>query len=130
MIDHLRDRGLGVDPVCRCWSCRRRGTSLAGSGPQSARRLRDEQVMPLIEQVHAESGGTCGARRIIRALRRKGHEVACCTVERLMAELVIEGVIRGRRRRTTLPEPSAPPRRTWSTATSPPPGPTSSGCRT
>ncbi|MGK7235850.1 transposase [Streptomyces hygroscopicus] len=27
--------------------------------------------MPLIEQVHAESGGTYGARRITRALRRK-----------------------------------------------------------
>ncbi|WP_159402032.1 IS3 family transposase, partial [Streptomyces hygroscopicus] len=70
--------------------------------PKSARRLRDEQLMPLIEQVHAESGGTYGARRITRALRRKGHEVARCTVERLMAELGIEGVIRGRRRRTTI----------------------------
>ncbi|MFB7111085.1 IS3 family transposase [Streptomyces sp. NPDC056291] len=30
-----------------------------------------------------------------RALRRKGVEVARCTVERLMAELGIEGVIRG-----------------------------------
>jgi transposase InsO family protein len=37
-----------------------------------------------------------------------GHEVARCTVERLMAELGLEGVIRGRRRRTTVPEPSAP----------------------
>jgi len=34
--------------------------------------------------------------------------VARCTVERLMAELGLEGVIRGRRRRTTIPEPSAP----------------------
>jgi helix-turn-helix protein/integrase-like protein len=76
--------------------------------PKSARRLRDEQLMPLIEQVHAESGGTYGARRITRALRRKGQEVARCTVERLMGELGLEGVIRGRRRRTTVPEPSAP----------------------
>ncbi len=36
--------------------------------------------MPLIEQVHAESGGTYGARRITRALRRKRHEAARCTV--------------------------------------------------
>ncbi|TFV29896.1 transposase [Streptomyces sp. T1317-0309] len=86
--------------------------------------------MPLIEQVHAESGGTYGARRITRALRRKNVGVACCTVERLMAELGIEGVIRGRRRRTTIPEPSAPARRTWSTATSPRDGPTSCGLRT
>jgi transposase InsO family protein len=76
--------------------------------PKSARRLRDEQLMPLIEQVHAESGGTYGVRRITRALRRKGVDVARCTVERLMRELGLEGVIRGRRRRTTVPEPSAP----------------------
>ncbi|MGX4695237.1 IS3 family transposase [Streptomyces sp. JNUCC 63] len=76
--------------------------------PKSARRLRDEQLMPLIERVHTESGGTYGARRITRALRREGVVVARCTVERLMAELGLEGVIRGQRRRTTIPEPSAP----------------------
>jgi hypothetical protein len=64
--------------------------------------------MPLIEPVHAESGGTYGARRITRALGRRGHGVARCTVERLMTELGLEDVIRGRRRRTTVPEPSAP----------------------
>ncbi|MER7055971.1 MULTISPECIES: IS3 family transposase [unclassified Streptomyces] len=64
--------------------------------------------MPLIEQAHAESGGTYGARRITRTLRRKDVDVARCTVERLMAELGLEGVMRGRRRRTTIPEPSAP----------------------
>jgi len=69
--------------------------------------VRDEQLMPLIEEIHAESAGTYGARRITRALRRKGVDVARCTVERLMAELDIEGVIRGRRRRTTISEPSA-----------------------
>ncbi|RZB19462.1 hypothetical protein StrepF001_11720 [Streptomyces sp. F001] len=70
--------------------------------------LRDEQLVPLIVQVHDESGATYGARRITRALKRKGVEVARCTVERLMAELGIEGVIRGQRRRTTIPEPTAP----------------------
>lgn len=64
--------------------------------------------MPLIEQVHAESGGTYGTRRITRVLRRRGHEVAHCTVERLMVALGLEGVIRGRLHRTTAPESSAP----------------------
>jgi transposase InsO family protein len=76
--------------------------------PKSVRRLRDEGLTPLIEQVHAESGGTYGARRITRALRRKGVDVARCTVERLMRELGLEGVIRGQRRKTTVLEPSAP----------------------
>ncbi|MGW7600493.1 IS3 family transposase [Streptomyces antimycoticus] len=108
VIDHLRDNGLGVDPVCRVLELSPSTYFARKKRPKSARRLRDEQLMPLIEQVHAESGGTYGARRITRALRRKGHDVARCTIERLMAELGIEGVIRGQRRRTTIPEPSAP----------------------
>lgn len=108
MIDHLRERGLGVDPVCRVLELSPSTYFARKKRPKSARRLRDEQLMPLIEEVHAESGGTYGARRITRALRRKGHGVARCTVERLMAGLGLEGVIRGRRRRTTIPEPSAP----------------------
>ncbi|MGW1160239.1 IS3 family transposase [Streptomyces sp. NPDC002519] len=80
--------------------------------PQEAdevgRRLRDEQLMPLIEEVPAESGGTYDARWITWAPRRKSVEVARCTVERLMAEPGLEGVIRGQRRADHLPEPSAP----------------------
>ncbi|MFI6086299.1 IS3 family transposase [Streptomyces sp. NPDC051217] len=108
VIDHLRANGLGVDPVCRVLELSPSTYFARKKRPKSARRLRDEQLMPVIEQVHAESGGTYGARRITRALRRKGVEVARCTVERLMAERGLEGVIRGRRRRTTIPEPSAP----------------------
>ncbi|MFF3488201.1 IS3 family transposase [Streptomyces sp. NPDC002701] len=108
MIDHLRANGLGVDPVCQVLELSPSTYFAHKKRPKSARRLRDEQLMPVIEQVHAESGGTYGARRITRALRRKGVEVARCTVERLMAERGLEGVIRGRRRRTTIPESSAP----------------------
>ncbi|WP_175647789.1 IS3 family transposase [Streptomyces cyaneochromogenes] len=57
----------------------------------------------MIEEVHAESGGTYGARRITHALKRKGIVVARCTVERLMAELGLEGITRGQRSRTTVP---------------------------
>jgi putative transposase len=38
-----------------------------------------------------------------QALRRKGIAVARCTVERLMRELGITGVTRGKARRTTIP---------------------------
>ncbi|MCX4537930.1 IS3 family transposase [Streptomyces sp. NBC_01669] len=85
MINHLRDKGLGVDPVCRVLELSPSTYFARKKRPKSARRLRDEQLMPLIEQVHAESGGTYGARRITRALCRKGVDVARCTVERLMA---------------------------------------------
>ncbi|MGI5440497.1 IS3 family transposase [Streptomyces shenzhenensis] len=106
-MDHLRDRGLGFDPVCRVLELSRSTYFARKKRPESARRLRDDQLMPVIEEIHAESGGTHGVR-ITRALLGKGVDVARCTVGRLMAELGLEGVIRGQRRRTTVPEPSAP----------------------
>lgn len=108
MIDHLRQMDLGVDPICRVLELSPSTYFARRKRPKSARRLRDERLMPMIEEIHAQSGGTYGARRITRALRRKGVEAARCTVARLMAELDLEGVIRGQRRRTTIPEPSAP----------------------
>ncbi|MGX4694682.1 IS3 family transposase [Streptomyces sp. JNUCC 63] len=108
MIDHLRDKGLGVDPVCRVLDLSPSTYFARKTRPKSARRLRDEELIPLVTAVWEDSGRTYGARRVTRALVRAGHQVARCTVERLMRELGIEGVIRGRRRRTTVPEPSAP----------------------
>ncbi|MEW1701078.1 IS3 family transposase, partial [Streptomyces sp. NPDC091278] len=93
MIDHLRQKGLGVDPVCRVLELSPSTYFARKKRPKPARQLRDEQFMPLIEEIHAESGGTYGACRITHALRRKGVVVARCTVERLMAELGLEGVI-------------------------------------
>jgi transposase InsO family protein len=108
VIDHLRDKGLGVDPVCRVLELSPSTYFARKTRPKSARRLRDEELIPLVTAAWEDSGRTYGARRVTRALVRAGHQVARCTVERLMGELGIEGVIRGRRRRTTIPEPSAP----------------------
>ncbi|MGW7369452.1 IS3 family transposase [Streptomyces sp. NPDC054841] len=107
VINHLRD-DFGVEPVCReldlsvsAYNARRRR-------PASARHLRDERLVEHIRRIHAASGETYGARRVHRQLRREGVHAARCTVERLMREDGLEGVIRGQRRRTTIPEPSAP----------------------
>ncbi|MGW1128047.1 IS3 family transposase [Streptomyces sp. NPDC002526] len=94
--------GAGAKRAGRCTACRRRSRHTPGrTGAGRASTSRS------IEEIHAELGGTYGARRITRVLARKGVEVAHCTVERLMAGLGLEGVIRGRRCRTTVPEPSA-----------------------
>ena len=45
-----------------------------------------------------------GARKVWKQLKREGIEVARCTVERLMRVLGIQGVVRGRRVRTTIPD--------------------------
>jgi transposase InsO family protein len=49
-----------------------------------------------------------GARKIWRQLRRGGVVVARCTVERLMRQLGIAGVVRGKPRRTTVADPAKP----------------------
>jgi putative transposase len=46
--------------------------------------------------------GTYGRRKMTSHLRRHGHRVAACTVDRLMRE-GMSGVIRARKHRTTIP---------------------------
>ncbi|XQE84993.1 IS3 family transposase [Streptomyces microflavus] len=102
-------------------SQRSRGRSrLPGAGAVAVDVLRPQEaaeVRPPAPRRTAHAADRRGPRRVGRHLRRppdhtglgrKGVEVARCTVERLMAELGLEGVIRGRRRRTTVSEPSAP----------------------
>src|SRR6266511_1443575 len=55
----------------------------------------------------AETVGVYGARKVWRQLGREGISVARCTVERLMRELGLQGVRRGKARRTTTPDQAA-----------------------
>jgi len=48
-----------------------------------------------------------GARKVWRQLRRDGITVARCTVERLMGELGLRGVVRGKPKRTTIADAQA-----------------------
>jgi transposase InsO family protein len=76
--------------------------------PLSARAVRDTKLKVEIARVHAEHFGVYGARKVWRQLHREGVAVARCTVERLMGELHLEGVRRGKPRRTTTPDAAAP----------------------
>ena len=49
----------------------------------------------------------CSVRKVWRQLNREGIRVAKCTVERLMQAMGIQGVVRGRRLKTTIPAPAA-----------------------
>lgn len=60
-----------------------------------------------IARVHEENFRVYGARKVWRQLHREGVDVARCTVERLMRELGLEGVRRGKKRRTTTPDETA-----------------------
>ena len=73
-----------------------------------ARVKRDAALMPEIQRVFDENFQVYGVRKVWRQLLREGHEVARCTVERLMRKMGLEGVIRGKRVRTTVPDKAAP----------------------
>ena len=71
----------------------------------SARTIRDEELLVEIRRVWEGKGRKLyGAEKVWKELRREGVEVARCTVERLMREHGMSGVVAKRRRpRTTIP---------------------------
>ena len=73
----------------------------------SVRAHRDLVLKPEIEGVFAENFEVYGARKVWRQLNREGVAVARCTVERLMADLGLQGVIRGKPVRTTMQDKAA-----------------------
>lgn len=77
----------------------------AHSRPPSARSRRDEELTEKIRRIHTDNYGVYGARKVHAALVREGHEVARCTVERLMRQVGLRGVIRAKSPRTTRPAP-------------------------
>jgi putative transposase len=102
-IDQHRDR-YGVEPICRVLPIAPSAYYQQTKRPRSARAVRDAQLKVEIRRIHAEHFGVYGARKVWRQLHREGIVVARCTVERLMRELGLEGVRRGKARRTTTPD--------------------------
>jgi putative transposase len=106
-IDDYRGR-FGVEPICRVlpiapstyyeMKARQRDPSRL---PQRA--IRDEEIKPEIRRVHADNYGVYGARKVWKQLNREGIKVARCTVARLMREMGLRGVSRGKKVKTTQP---------------------------
>lgn len=70
--------------------------------PERARR--DAVLCEEIDRIWHENRRVYGARKVWRQLCREGTAVARCTVERLMRQLGLVGVVRGRKPRTTIPD--------------------------
>jgi len=102
-IDQHKHR-YGVEPICRVLPIAPSTYYDATRRPASARALRDQELKAEIGRVHGEHFGVYGARKVWRQLHREGIVVARCTVERLMGELGLEGVRRGKFHRTTTPD--------------------------
>lgn len=75
---------------------------------RSARAKRDELLMPHIERIWHANMQVYGAEKVWKQMNREDIAVARCTVERLMRRLGLEGVRRGKKVRTTVPDTSAP----------------------
>lgn len=108
MIDAHREE-FGVEPICRTLGVAP-STYYAVKGRKrkpSARTLRDRELLAQIRKVHQDNYGVYGVRKVWWALRREGIAVARCTVERLMAKDGLQGAVRGKKRRTTIPDGQA-----------------------
>ena len=99
----------GVEPMCRYLPiapstyyvhCQQR----RAPDSRSARAKRDALLCEEITRIWQDNHGLYGYRKLLHALRREGWDVARCTVERLMRTLGLQGVVRGRKVITTLPD--------------------------
>ena len=91
----------GVEPICALLpiapsSYFRRKAQQQDTTKQSARARRDEELRAAIQRVWDEHEQVYGPRKVWKQLRREGRRVARCTVERLMREMGLRGVGRGR----------------------------------
>jgi transposase InsO family protein len=115
MITFIDDnRGShGVEPICRVLPIapstyhahvaqRQDPTRL------SARARQDVALKPEIARVFAENFAVYGVRKVWRQMMREGFPIARCTVARLMREMGLAGVIRGKPVRTTISDKAAP----------------------
>ena len=103
----------GVEPICKVLPiapstyydhvARRRDPARL-----SARAKRDMALKVEVRRVFEENFRVYGVRKVWRQLQREGFDVARCTVERLMREMGLQGVIRGRPIRTTVSDKAAP----------------------
>ena len=115
MIDFIDDHraSLGVEPICRelpiapstyhAHAARRADPLRA---PPRVRR--DVVLRGEIRRIWDENFGVYGVRKVWRQLGREGVRVARCTVARLMRQMGLQGIVRGKSVRTTISDKAAP----------------------
>ena len=96
----------GVEPICKTLPIApstyyARVAKRNDPSKLSARAKRDAVLKPVIKRVFKDNYKVYGVRKVWRQMRRENHNVARCTVERLMRELGVRGVIRGKSQQTT-----------------------------
>ncbi|WP_261937095.1 IS3 family transposase [Sphingomonas bisphenolicum] len=103
----------GVEPICRVLpiapsTYHERVAQRRDPERLSDRVRRDQDLKPEVVRVFAENFGVYGVRKVWRQMNREGFAVARCTIARLMRDLGLQGVIRGKPVRTTISDKAAP----------------------
>ena len=111
-IDEHREV-YGVEPICRVLPIApstyyEHAVRKADPGRRPARERRDADLCQEIRRVFAANFGVYGVRKIWRQMQREGIDVARCTVARLMRQMGLKGVVRGKGIRTTVSDAAAP----------------------
>ncbi len=103
----------GVEPICRVLpiapsTYHAHMARRADPAKVPPRARRDAELSREIRRVFEDNFGVYGVRKVWRQLGREGIEVARCTVARLMGEMGLQGIVRGRTKRTTNSNKAAP----------------------
>ncbi len=117
MVDFIDDHRemYGVEPICRVLPIAPSTYYEQKARPVDpsrlpARLVRDVELREEVERVWKENRSVYGARKVWLQLQREGFDVARCTVERLMRQMGLHGVVRGRQYKTTTIVDEAAPR--------------------
>lgn len=100
-VDQNRET-RGVEPICEKLTIARSTYyhSVAVRNDlqkKSALGRRDDELRPHIQRLYDESTQRYGARKVWRELKREGRVASGCAVERLMRQMGLVGVSRGRK---------------------------------
>jgi transposase InsO family protein len=103
----------GVEPICRVLpiapsTYHFHAARRADPAKLPDRARRDASLCEHIARVFTENFSVYGARKVWHQLKREGIDVARCTVERLMKKLGLQGIIRGKRIKTTISDKATP----------------------
>jgi putative transposase len=105
-IDEHRET-RGVEPICAVLPIApatyyAQKAMQADPNKRSERARQDETLKPLIRRIWDDNFQVYGVRKVWRQLSRDGLDVAKCTVARLMRSMGLQGVVRGKTKRTTV----------------------------
>jgi transposase InsO family protein len=111
-IDDHREQ-YGVEPICKVLpiapsTYHVHAARRADPARLAARAKRDAALRPEIARVFEENFRVYGVRKVWRQLKREGREAARCTIARLMKNMGLQGVTRGKPVKTTNSDKAAP----------------------